>query len=109
MDIKRPIELAGMKSRLARAAAAESKLSGVGKRYDTVLDKIDEATAVIDSHAGQLEQYEGDLRKTIEGMVAGSNGAPTDGATDGPISTASVQPDGSPSDLQHPQASWGPK
>lgn len=109
MDIKRPIELAGMKSRLARAAAAEAKLSGVGKRYDTVLDKIDEATSVIDSHAGQLEQYEGDLRKTIEGMVAGSNGAPTDGAAAGPNSTAPTTDQPQATSAAEPSASWGPK
>jgi len=107
MDIKRPIELAGMKGRLARAAAAESKLSGVGKRYDAVLDKIDEATAVIDNHAGQLEQYEGDLRKTIETMVAGSNRAPTAGATDGPIST--VETEHPETAAAEPSASWGSK
>lgn len=101
MDIKRPIELAGMKARLARAKAAEDKLSGVGKRYDTVLDKIDEATGVIEGHAGQLEQYEGDLRKTIEGMVAGSNGAPTDGVVAGPGSTAPTA-----DSVAEPAASW---
>jgi hypothetical protein len=101
--------LAGMKSRLARAAAAEAKLSGVGKRYDTVLDKIDEATSVIDSHASQLEQYEGDLRKTIEGMVAGSNGGPTDGATDGPISTVANADQPQSAATAEPFASWGSK
>lgn len=77
MEIKAPIELAGLKARLARAKALEARSGVAGKRVDSALDTIDEAIGAVEKHAGQLEQYGSDLRATIEGMVAGSNGPPT--------------------------------
>ena len=76
MQIQRPMELAGLKSRLARAKKQEASIAEVGKRYDAVMDKIDELTGAGVDHVGSMEQYEADLRNTIEGMVAGGNGGP---------------------------------
>lgn len=76
MEIKAPIELAGLKSRLARAKALESRAATSGKRFDVALDGIDAAIGAVEKHAGQLEQYGSDLRATIDGMTDGSNGAP---------------------------------
>jgi hypothetical protein len=40
IDIKRPIELAGMRARPARAKKLEGDFAVIGKRYDTVLGAI---------------------------------------------------------------------
>jgi len=81
MEIKRPIELAGLKSRLARARATEAAIAVTGKRYDLALDAIDEAHDAAKAHAGQLELYGSELRSTVEGMIAtGANGGPNDGS-----------------------------
>lgn len=80
MEIKRPIELAGLKSRLARAKATEAAIEVTGKRFDAVLDRIDELHGVSRGHVGQLEAQAAELASTIDGMVsAGSNGGPNDG------------------------------
>lgn len=79
IDIKRPMELAGLKSRLARAHKQEAAIEVTGQRYDAVLDRIDELHDAGRNHVGQLELQEGELRRTIEGMVGGSNGSPNDG------------------------------
>lgn len=79
MQIKRPIELAGLKSRLTRARLTEASIAVTGERYDAALDAIDEAHAATRSHVGELERLGEDLRKTIEGMTEGSNGGPNDG------------------------------
>lgn len=78
MQIKRPIELAGLKSRLVRARQTEASIAVTGERYDAALDAIDEAHAAARSHVGELERLGADLRQTIEGMVGGSNGGPND-------------------------------
>lgn len=78
MEIKRPMELSGLKSRLARAKQTEKDIAVTGKRYDSVLDTIDELHGVSKNNVGQLEQYASELKSTIEGMVAGSNGDPND-------------------------------
>jgi hypothetical protein len=80
-EIKRPMELAGLKSRLLRAKLTEAAIADTGKRFDEVLNKIDELHASAKSHAGTLEQYEGELARTIAGMIGGSNGGdPLDGS-----------------------------
>jgi len=73
MDIKRPMELAALKGRLIRAKKTEADISITGKRYDVVLDKIDELHGAAKGHVGGLEQYAGELKSTVEGMIAGSN------------------------------------
>jgi len=78
LKIKKPIELAGLKSRMIRAEGQERAIVGLGKRYDDVQDGIDELIGAHAEHVGELEHYEGELRRKIEGMV-GSNGDPTDG------------------------------
>lgn len=78
MEIKRPLELAGLKSRLARAKKTEGDIAVTGKRYDAVLDQIDELHGVSKNNVGQLEQYASELKSTIEDMVGGSNGNPND-------------------------------
>lgn len=87
MQIQRPMELAGLKSRLARAKKQEASIAEVGKRYDAVMDRIDELTGAGVDHVGSMEQYESELRDTIEGMVAGGNGGP-------PLEDAPVTEDG---------------
>jgi hypothetical protein len=80
MQITRPMELAGLKSRLARAKKTEADIAVTGKRFDKVLDTIDELHGVAQGHVGQLEQYSSELKNTVEGMLtAGSNGDPNDG------------------------------
>lgn len=79
MEIKRPMELAGLKSRLMRAKGTEAAIAVTGKRYDAVLDQIDELHGVAKGNAGALEQYAGELKSTIESMIGGSNGDPNDG------------------------------
>ncbi|MET4170968.1 hypothetical protein ABIB99_002050 [Bradyrhizobium sp. LA6.1] len=78
-SIKRPIELAGFSSRLARAEKQEADLSVTGKRYDTVLDDIDDQHAALVSHVGSLENQRAALDKVIDRMTARSNGGPNDG------------------------------
>lgn len=78
LKIKKPIELVGLKSRMIRAEGQEKAIATIGVRYDKVQDGIDELTAAHSEHVGELEHYESDLRRKIEGMV-GSNGDPTDG------------------------------
>lgn len=80
MEIKAPIELAGLKSRLVRAKGLEARAAVSGKRFDAALDGIDSAIGAVEKHAGQLEQYGQDLQSTIDGMTAGTNGAPEDTA-----------------------------
>lgn len=76
MEIKAPIELAGLKGRLVRAKALEGRAALGGARIDTALNMIEDGIGAVEKHAGQLEQYGSELQKTIEGMIAGSNGAP---------------------------------
>lgn len=90
MEIKRPMELAGLKSRLQRAAATEKAIAITGKRYDKVLDEIDELHGVSISNVGQLEAYKSELKSTIERMTAGSNGGPNDDGQDGQTSGETV-------------------
>jgi hypothetical protein len=81
--IPRPIELAGMRSRLMRAKEQEKDLAEIGKDYDAVQDGIDEAKDVLKGHVGDLHSYHDDLRSTIASMLERSNGGPTDGESDG--------------------------
>lgn len=78
LQIKRPMELVGLKSSLHRAERQELAIKGLAERYNKVQDGIDECIDAGKGHAGDLEQYHGELRRKIEGMV-GSNGDPTDG------------------------------
>ncbi|WP_050629342.1 hypothetical protein [Bradyrhizobium viridifuturi] len=79
IDIKRPIELAGMRSRLARAKKLEEGIAFTGKRYDQVMDAIDEQHTALQGHVGQLENESAQLGQVLRSMVAGDNGAPNDG------------------------------
>ena len=81
MQIKRPIELAGLKGRLVRARQTEASIAVTGERFDAALDGIDEAHAAARAHVGELERLGADLRQTIEGMTGASNGGPNDGAS----------------------------
>jgi hypothetical protein len=71
VEIKRPMALAAFGSRLRRAEKSEADIEVTGKRYD--LHGVGKA------HVGQLEMYKNGLQATIERMVGGSNGGPTDG------------------------------
>lgn len=86
MEIRRPMELAGLKSRLARAKKQEGDIALTGARFDRVLDQIDDLHGVSKNHVGQLEVYAGELKLTVEGMIGGSNGLPNE---DSESSTAS--------------------
>ncbi|MEN6535644.1 MAG: hypothetical protein ABFD89_18415 [Bryobacteraceae bacterium] len=79
MEIKRPMALAAFSSRLKRAEKSEADIEVTGRRYDTVLDEIDELHGVGKAHVGQLELYKDGLKTTIERMVGGSNGDPIAG------------------------------
>ena len=79
IDIKRPIELAGMAARLKRAQKTETDIAVTGKRYDEVLDAIDERHAALKGHVGSLETTAAQLDQVINSMIAGSNGGPNDG------------------------------
>lgn len=76
MEIKRPMALAAFSSRLRRAEKTELDIEVTGKRYDTVLDDIDDLHGVGKAHVGQLELYKDGLKNTIERMVGGDNGDP---------------------------------
>jgi hypothetical protein len=79
IDIKRPIELAGMRSRLQRARKLETDLAVTGQRYDQVLNEIDEQHASLKGHVGALENEKSQLDQVLGAMIAGSNGGPNDG------------------------------
>jgi hypothetical protein len=79
IDIKRPIELAGMRSRLMRAKKLEQDIAFTGQRYDHVLDAIDEQHAALRGHVGHLENERSQLDQVLASMVAASNGSPNDG------------------------------
>jgi hypothetical protein len=91
MEIKRPMELAGLTSRLKRARATDRAIADTGKRYDKVLDQIDDLHGVSKAHVGQLETYAGELKSTIQGMIGSSNGGPNDDGQDGQTSEATVE------------------
>lgn len=77
--IPRPVELAGMRSRLLRAQQQQKDIAVIGKDYDAV-DGIDEAKGALKGHVGDLKMYESSVRSTIESMVDRSNGGdPLDG------------------------------
>lgn len=74
LTIPKPVELAGMRSRLMRAQTQAKDLKQVGKDFDTVMDGIDEAKAALKGHVGDLKIYEAGVRSTIESMLDRSNG-----------------------------------
>jgi hypothetical protein len=92
VDIRRPIELAGFRSRLARATRQEADLTVTGKRYDTVLDAIDEQHATLKRHVGSLEVEHSQLDQVINRMVAaaGDNGAPKNDGEESSIASSEV-------------------
>jgi hypothetical protein len=94
--IPQPIELAGMRSRLLRAKKQEKDIAATGMDYDRVQDGIDEAHDALKGHVGDLKSYEGDLRRTILGMLERSNGNPTDGGSDGRQSTSDEKVEANP-------------
>lgn len=77
VDIKRPIELAGMRARLARAKKLETDIAATGQRYELVLDAADEHHTTLRSHVGHLENERNQLDDVFKAMVAGDNGAQT--------------------------------
>jgi hypothetical protein len=79
MQIRKPIELAGLKGRLARARQTEAGIAATGQRFDVALDAIDEAHAAAKAHVGELEHYGRELRDMVEGMTGSSNVGPNDG------------------------------
>ena len=79
IDIRRPIELAGMAARLKRAEKMEKDIGVTGRRYDSVLDAIDEKHAALKGHVGSLETTATQLDQVIGSMIAASNGGPNDG------------------------------
>jgi hypothetical protein len=81
--IPRPVELAGMRSRLQRSQQQARAIADTGKVYDEVMDGIDEAHKAIQGHVFDLRGIEGALRSQISGMLERSNGSPTDGESDG--------------------------
>lgn len=81
--IPRPVELAGMRSRLQRSQAQGKALAATGTAYDAVMDGIDEAHGAIKGHVGDLTLLEGSLRNQIMSMLERSNGDPTGGESDG--------------------------
>lgn len=81
MQIKRPMELAGLKSRLQRAKQTEAAIAVTGEHFDATLDAIDEAHNAAKAHLGELAHYGRELRDTVAGMVGASNGGPNDGAS----------------------------
>lgn len=93
MDIRRPMELAGLKSRLARAKNQETAIANTGKRFDAVLDRIDELHGAAQGHVGQLEGHAAELAKVVDGMIARDNGDPNDegsGSSDGSSTVGQV-------------------
>jgi hypothetical protein len=91
IDIRRPMELAGLKSRMERAKRQEAAIEVTGMRYDQVQDRIDELHDAARGHVGSLEMQEHDLRRQIESMVGGSNGAPNDGPASSAVSSEDGQ------------------
>lgn len=83
LKIRKPIELAGLKTQLIRAEAQEKAIGGLSKRYNVVQDEIDELIGAHAEHAGDLEQYAKDLRAKIEGMVGSNGGDPFEGGQTG--------------------------
>lgn len=83
LTIKKPMELAGLSARLTRATVQETAIGDLGKRYDAVMDRIDELTAAHKQHVGDLEQYEDSLRRKIEGMLGSNGGDPLSDGQDG--------------------------
>lgn len=81
--IPRPVELAGMRDRLKRSQLLSKDIAVTGKRYDEVLDGIDDAHKAIQGHVFDLQGVESGLRNQIMGMLERSNGDPTDGESDG--------------------------
>lgn len=74
LTIPKPMELAGMRSRLLRSQAQQKDLTQIGKDYDAVMDGIDDAKGALKGHVGDLKLYEGAVRNTIESMIDRSNG-----------------------------------
>lgn len=72
-EFKRPIELVGLKARLERAKATETEIGAIGKRYDQVLDAIDEKKKQAFDHVGHLERYDGQLGDIVKRMIGGGN------------------------------------
>lgn len=90
LKIKKPIELAGLKSRMMRAESQEKAIGDLGKRYDGIQDGIDELVAAHSEHVGELEHYESDLRRKIEGMVGSNGGDPLSDGQDGQESAGQI-------------------
>lgn len=94
--IRRPMELAGLKSRLQRAELTEKSIEETGKRFDRVLNEIDDLHASAKAHAGDLEMYKGDLANTINRMIGGSNGGDPLDKSDGQDSAGAKVPAADP-------------
>jgi hypothetical protein len=105
--IPKPIELAGMRARLLRSKKQEKDLAETGRRYDEVMDGIDEAHVALRGHVGSLEYVENDVRKTIEGMLERSNRPPPDGESDGRQLSSDQDEEGAPGDAKPDAAAPG--
>lgn len=75
--IPAPIQLAGLKSRLTRAAALEKRAAAGGTRIDAALDVIETGVSALEAHAPALEQYGSELLDTITRLTEPSNGGPS--------------------------------
>lgn len=110
LTIPRPVELAGMRSRLLRAQRQQQAIAKTGEQYDAVMDGIDEAHQAIKGHVGDLDSVHEDLRRTIEKMIERPNGGPTDGESDGrQLSSGQREQPVADQTTAEPAASWGAK
>src|ERR1700737_4173786 len=71
-----PIQLAGLKSRLARGASLEARAGAVGTRVDNAHNVIESGIAALENYAPGLEQYGSDLLSQIQRLSEPSNGGP---------------------------------
>lgn len=74
--IPAPMQLAGLKSRLQRAAGLEKRAGAAGVRVDSALDTIETGVTALERHAPRLEQYGNDLMSTINSLLEPANGGP---------------------------------
>ena len=82
-ELKRPLELAGLKARLERARMLETKIGETGKRYDSVLNAIEEKHGQAEAHVGYLEHYDVELGDMIRRMIGEGSNNPPEGEGNG--------------------------
>jgi len=89
--IPAPIQLAGLKSRLARGNQLEVRARMAGERVDAAHDIIESGIVALEQHAPQLEEYGSDLLNQIQRLSEPSNGGPALDGEEHPT-TQEVQP-----------------